>query len=108
MLPSITKAEQRAIEASKLPSLTINITEIRESVFQFLKLFGREGVFDEYTVHDYDHIHEMLEMLEWIIPDTTKEKLTPADWMMLVLSIYLHDICLVITKKNIMAGIKRL
>jgi hypothetical protein len=42
----------------------------------------------------------MLEMAEWIIPDETKKTLTPGDWVFITLSIYLHDIGLLISRKE--------
>ena len=57
-------------------------------------------VFAEYTKHDISHIDEMLKLVEWIIPEQTKEKLTSAEWLMLVLSIYFHDMGMLVTKKE--------
>lgn len=42
----------------------------------------------------------MLKTLDWIIPNDTKESMTPADWILLVLSVYFHDIGLLITKNE--------
>ncbi|MBI0534710.1 hypothetical protein D9599_03885 [Roseomonas sp. KE2513] len=40
----------------------------------------------------------MLESLSWLIPTKTALAMSHAEWMMLVLSIYLHDIGLIITE----------
>jgi hypothetical protein len=40
----------------------------------------------------------MLETTRWLIPDETQKEMTPADWIMLVLAIYFHDIGLLITR----------
>ena len=42
----------------------------------------------------------MLHMLEWLIPPETQEKMTPVDWLMMVLSIYLHDLGMVVTREE--------
>jgi len=43
-----------------------------------LSLIGRDGIFDEYTRHDISHIDSLLESLNWIVPDKSKKKMTPA------------------------------
>ena len=40
----------------------------------------------------------MLKIVEWLIPDITKEKMTYAEWLMLTLAIYFHDLGMVVTK----------
>lgn len=42
----------------------------------------------------------MLGMLEWLIPDSTRKVLTPVDWLLTVLAIYLHDLGLVVTTQE--------
>ena len=59
---------------------------------------GRQNIFDEYTKHDITHVEGMLELLEWVIPDETKSKLTDADWLLIVLSVYLHDLGMLVTR----------
>jgi molecular chaperone HtpG len=44
-----------------------------------LKLFGRGGLFPEYTVHDYSHVEEMLKGLDWLIPNDTQKLMSDAD-----------------------------
>ncbi|WFR58804.1 ATP-binding protein [Anaerocolumna sp. AGMB13025] len=46
----------------------------------------------EYTLHDDDHIFGMLYLAGKLIPKDTLEKLSTADIMMIILSIFLHDI----------------
>ena len=60
-------------------------------------LIGREGIFSTYTRHDISHIDAMLKMLDWIVPDDTRKAMTPVDWLLVVLSIYLHDLGLAVT-----------
>ena len=43
-------------------------------------------------MHSIAHIDEMLKIVEWLIPETTKEKMTYAEWLMLTLAIYFHDL----------------
>lgn len=40
----------------------------------------------------------MLKIVEWLIPESTKEKMTYAEWLMLTLAIYFHDLGMVVIK----------
>ena len=53
---------------------------------------------NSYTKHDISHVDGMLKQLEWVIPDATKQRMSDADWFLTVLSIYFHDLGLLITK----------
>lgn len=93
--------ERRAEAANHLSSFTgVSLPHIRQQVEQLLALIGRDGIFDQYTRHDISHIDQMLAIAQWVIPDATKEVMTPADWLMLVLAIYFHDMGMVVTKKE--------
>jgi hypothetical protein len=65
-----------------------------------LDLFGRNNIFSEYTVHDFSHVEAMLSDLDWLIPASTQELMTPADWLMITLGIYFHDLGLVVTENE--------
>lgn len=92
-------AEQKAEKAENLKSFSgIKLLHIKKQVAQILAQIGRDGIFDEYTKHDISHIDYMLDSLDWIIPDSTKSILTPTDWLMLTLSIYFHDLGMLVTK----------
>jgi len=93
-----SNAERRALAAVEFPSFPINLVEIKRTAKDVLSLFGRNEIFNEYTVHDVSHIDDMLSTLDWLIPAQTSESLTPAEWLMIVLSIYFHDMGLVVTK----------
>lgn len=94
-----TFAENKALEAEKLRSIGgINLLNIKRKIESALSLIGRNGIFDEYTKHDISHIDAMLESLDWIIPQSTKEQMTQADWLIIVLSIYFHDLGMLVTK----------
>lgn len=90
------------IQAEKAENLTfcrgIKLLHIRDKVEAMLGLIGKGGLFEEYTVHNIAHIDEMLKIVEWLIPDSTKAKMTPAEWLMLTLSIYFHDLGMVVTR----------
>lgn len=93
--------ERRAEAANRLSAFTgVNLLHIRQQVEQMLSLIGRNGIFDQYTRHDISHIDQMLSIAEWIIPDDTKNAMTPVDWLMLVLSIYFHDMGMLVTKEE--------
>ncbi len=93
-----TKAEQAAEKAENLPAFRgIKLLHVRDEVAKVLSLIGRGGIFEQYTAHDISHIDKMLAMLDWLIPDDTARDLRPADWLLIVLSIYFHDLGMLVT-----------
>ncbi|MBD5532769.1 MAG: hypothetical protein HDQ98_11345 [Lachnospiraceae bacterium] len=52
--------------------------------------------FPEYTVHGYQHVSNILQITENLIPDHSLDKLNSKDISFLILSIYLHDIAMFI------------
>ncbi|WP_163015864.1 ATP-binding protein [Streptomyces sp. Tu 4128] len=98
-LPS--NAERLAEEACKLNAFDgINLLSVRRDVKELLQAIGTGEIFDEYTRHDITHIDAMLEMLDWVVPDRTKREMTPGDWLLVVLSIYFHDLGMIVTKEE--------
>ena len=94
-------AEQEAEKAENLrPFSGLKLLHIKKQVASILGQIGRDGIFDEYTKHDISHIDFMLASLEWIIPNETQKLLTPTDWLMLTLSIYFHDLGMLVTKEE--------
>ncbi|MDE6520049.1 MAG: ATP-binding protein [Ruminococcus sp.] len=92
-------AEEKAEQAEKLRIFSgVKLLHIKNQVELLLSHIGDYGIFTEYTKHDISHINEMLKMVEWIIPQKTKNIMTPSEWMMLVLSIYFHDMGMLISK----------
>lgn len=64
-------------------------------------MIGRvEGIFSTYASHDISHVEAMLSMLDWLIPPETKDRLTPVEWLLAVLSFYLHDLGMVVTSEE--------
>lgn len=61
---------------------------------------GDGGLFDEYTKHDISHIDKMLESLDFIIPESTQKIMTGADWMLIVISTYFHDLGMLVTRNE--------
>lgn len=98
MAETYSKAEERALVATNLDPFAVQLPDVRRTVKHILNLFGRNNFFREYTVHDFSHVESMLADLEWIIPDSAKQKMTPADWLMITLAIYFHDLGLVVTE----------
>lgn len=94
-----TKAEQCADKARHVMSFSnFSLIGVRQEVTQLLHLIGRvEGLFSTYTMHDISHVDKMLRMLDWVIPDSTKRVLSEADWLMITLAIYLHDLGMIVT-----------
>lgn len=92
------------IQAEKAESLRIfsgvKLLHIRKQIELILSKIGNNGIFQQYTKHDISHIDEMIKMLDWIIPEQTQKVLTSSEWMMLVLSIYFHDMGMLVTNKE--------
>jgi molecular chaperone HtpG len=95
-------AELKAKEACDLPAFNnINLIGVKARVADMLEMIGRvHGIFSTYTKHDISHINTILTFLDWLIPPKTKESMTPADWLMVVLSIYLHDLGMLVTSEE--------
>lgn len=98
MTAELTEIEKKAVEAQSLPSFPINVEEIRRTVETLLTQFGRGGLFEEYTIHSFEHVYEMLKSLEWLVPADTRPLLTNADWLLVTLSCYFHDLGLLVTR----------
>ena len=94
-------AEKQAEMAESLSFCKgVKLLYIRENVEKLLACIGKNEIFDEYTLHDISHVDEMLKIVDWLIPEHTKEAMTPAEWLMLVLGIYFHDLGMVVTKRE--------
>ena len=98
-IDGLSVAEQNALNALSLPAFEhINLLGIRSDVEELLRHIGRDGPFREYTVHDMRHIVALLTILDWLIPEQTAKRMTPADWLLIVLAIYFHDLGMLVTK----------
>lgn len=96
-----TLVEQRAEKAENLSfGMGIKLLHIRNSVEELLSFIGRGGLFEEYTLHNISHIDEMLKIIEWLIPEKTKEIMTSSEWLMLTLAVYFHDLGMLVTKEE--------
>lgn len=96
-------AEEKAKEALNLKSFSaLNLENIKQTLKEALEQNRSNGVFREYTQHDISHIDGMLSLLDDIIPQCTKDIMTPADWMMVVLSFYFHDFGMLVTEDEIL------
>lgn len=90
------------VEAEKAENLSfcrgLKLLHVRDQVEEILMNIGKGGIFEEYTVHNISHIDEMLKIVEWLIPEETKKEMTSAEWLMLTLAVYFHDLGMVVTK----------
>ncbi len=101
MISLATEAERRAATVNELESFSgFDLLHVKRSVAELLRHVGEQGIFDEYTRHDIQHIEAMLAMLQWLIPEDTQEIMTPVDWLLVVLSIYFHDLGMLVTKEE--------
>ena len=93
-------AETQALLAKDLkPFSGFDLKHTKDTLEDMLNHIGRNGIFCEYTKHDIEHVDAMLDLLDIIIPENVqKNVLTPADWLMIVLSIYFHDLGMLITQ----------
>lgn len=78
----------------------LNLLHIKRQVSELLRLIGGGGIFDEYTRHDISHVDEMLNILEWLVPNETKAIMSPADCLMATLGIYFHDLGMLVTRRE--------
>lgn len=93
-----TAAEKEAQKAETLPAFGgLNLLHIKRQVSVLLGLIGTDGIFDDYTKHDISHVDAMLRVLDWLVPDPTKRAMTPADWVVVVLAVYFHDLGMLVT-----------
>lgn len=96
-----SNAERKAELAEKLRAFSgIKLLHIKRQIASILSQIGKDGIFDEYTKHDISHIDYMLDSLDWIIPQKTQEKLSSSEWLMITLSIYFHDLGMLVTKEE--------
>ncbi|MCP4248393.1 MAG: hypothetical protein GY778_15200 [bacterium] len=99
MIELRTEAELQADKARDFAGFkNLSLPGVKEDVAQLLDMIGRvEGLFSTYTKHDISHVDAMLGMLDWLVPQATKDAMTPIDWLMIVLSVYLHDLGMLVT-----------
>ncbi len=98
--PTVTSTLERGARPCEdlLAFSGLSLLHIKRQVKLLLGLIGREGIFDEYTAHDISHIDAMLELAHQLIPRATIEVMTPADHLMICLSIYFHDMGMLVTR----------
>lgn len=80
-----------------------NLASARHELKQLLEGIGRTQEFSTYTRHDITHIDALLQSTDWIIPERTWAELTVADALVITLSIYLHDLGMLVTKDEFAA-----
>ncbi len=96
-----TNAERLADSSRTLPNFkNVSLPGIKDQIAEILRLIGRDGIFSTYTIHDITHIDAMLGMLDWLVPESTKGAMSPVDWLLTVLAIYLHDLGMVTTSQE--------
>jgi molecular chaperone HtpG len=99
MIDLDTKAEELAAHAHQLEAFSgFDLGHAKRQLAELMRHVGENGLFDQYTRHDITHVNAMLRMLDWLIPTSTRERMTTADWLLIVLSIYLHDLGMLVTK----------
>lgn len=95
------ECEKHAAEAGNLSAFDgLNLVGIKRDLEKLLGLIGRGDIFDQYTSHDISHVDATLKNIDWLVPEATKEIMTPTDWLLTVLSVYFHDLGMLVTKKE--------
>lgn len=96
-----TNAELQASKAGQLSAFSgFSLLHIKGEIAECLQTFGRLGIFEEYTKHDISHVNGLASLLDWLIPADTQAIMTDADWLLAVLSVYLHDFGLLVTRNE--------
>ena len=68
-----TLAEQRTQGAEQLvPFSAFKLLHVKHQLSIMLSLIEREKLFDQYTRHDITHINELLQMVDWVVPKSTR------------------------------------
>jgi hypothetical protein len=94
-----TAIERSAEHAEDLAAFRgLKLYAVREEVGKILAFVGRDGIFRQYTKHDISHIDRMLHIGDWLIPEASRSAQSPADWLLLTLAIYFHDLGMVVTQ----------
>ena len=94
-----TFAEAQASKATLSHAFSrFSLVGLKSELEQMLSFIRQSGFFFQYTQHDIGHIDAMLGALDWLLPSSTREKMTPADWLLVVLAIYFHDLGMLVTK----------
>lgn len=97
-----SEAERRALKALELSQYQeLNLNAIKTKLTEILGHMRDMGLFTEYTQHDISHIDGMLDIVEDIIPEQTKQAMTSVDWLMLVLCFYFHDYGMLVTREEL-------
>lgn len=98
--PLNSYAEKRALAAVAYEGFGVNLSEIKRTTADILSQIGKNGFFAEYSKHDISHIDEVLRLAEWLVDDNTKKYMTDADWFLITLSIYFHDMGMLVTREE--------
>ncbi|MFC1717576.1 hypothetical protein ACFL6S_28200 [Candidatus Poribacteria bacterium] len=94
-----THAEEMADAARDIDGFKdFSLPGAKDKIADILSMIGRvEGIFSTYSSHNISHVEVMLSMLDWLIPPETESELTSVEWLLTVLSFYLHDLGMVVT-----------
>lgn len=98
---TLYKCLQEKCEKSGHPEVLALVSEVGDFAIMRLKTVIKN--MPEYTLHDETHIVNMLTILGKIIPLSTMQNLSTPDLLMLILSVFLHDIGMAPEEKYILA-----
>jgi len=75
-----------------------NLSKARNDLSQLLAAIGTTQEFSTYTKHDITHIDALLTTADWLIGDVGLKEISVADALIITLSIYVHDLGMLVTK----------
>jgi molecular chaperone HtpG len=99
-LSLVSYPEKRAQAATVFEGFGVSLSEIKRTTTELLSQIGKHGFFAEYSKHDISHIDEVLKLADWLVDDDTKKVMSDADWFLITLSIYFHDMGMLVTKEE--------
>ncbi|PAY10120.1 hypothetical protein CK489_06150 [Bradyrhizobium sp. UFLA03-84] len=92
--------EVRAQAATAFEGFGVSLAEIKRTTAELLSQIGKHGFFAEYSKHDISHIDEVLKLADWLVDEETKKMMSDADWFLITLSIYFHDMGMLVTREE--------
>ncbi|HEQ1859308.1 TPA: ATP-binding protein [Providencia alcalifaciens] len=101
MISTQSEVEKKAHKATDITIFkSISLANIKDKVAIILNQIGKNEIFDEYTKHDISHVDTMLDLVDTVVPEKTFQTLTSTECLMITLSIYFHDLGMLVTTKE--------
>jgi molecular chaperone HtpG len=89
----LKKKEEEEGYGPTLSTTAINVAKQAKDILGRIQVF-----FEEYTLHDISHSEDVIKNMWEFIPDKVKENLNAMEIYLLILSAYLHDVGMAVSK----------